>query len=100
MDDDAGEFIAGVLYESVCLLCDLLLVAWAICILASPTGPRGEQLVIIYYWVIPIIMGPPAILAYYSWEKRFEYSRMKLALLNVPFVAAVGAWIWIASLPT
>jgi len=45
-----------------------------------------------------LVGGPDDLVAIFV--PRIEVSRIKLFLLNVPFVLAVAAWIWIASLPT
>ena len=88
------------MYVIACVICALVLLVWAVRVIMSPTGPHGEELVIIYYWVVPIIMGCPVFLAFRSWEKRFELSRTKLFLFNMPFALALMAWMWVASLPT
>lgn len=82
------------------IVCDLALLVWAFRVLTSPTGPHGEEVFIIYFWVAPIIMACPLFLAFHSWEKRFELSHTKIALFNTPFALALLAWGWVASLPT
>jgi hypothetical protein len=100
MQNDTGSIVFDSAYLSACIVCDLALLVWAFRAITSPTGPRGEELVIIYYWVVPIIMACPIFLAFRSWEKRFELSRTKIVLFNTPFALALLAWIWVVSLPT
>jgi len=95
----AGNVVSAA-HLLACLACDLALLIWAILVLMRPDGPRGEELLIIYWWAVPMVMLGPAMLAIRSWLTRWEFSRAQLFLYNFPFALALVAWAWIASLPT
>lgn len=82
------------------MLCNVVLLLWGIATLLKPGGPRGEELAVIYWWVIPLVMLVPAQLALTSWLNRWQLSKSRLFLFNVPFAAAVLLWLWVPLLPT
>ena len=79
--------------------CNLALVVWGIYALLKPGGARGEELAIVYWWVVPLIMVVPAKLALDSWLNRWRLTKSRLFLLNVPFAFALGLWAWVATRP-
>jgi hypothetical protein len=82
------------------LPCNLALLIWGVNTLLKPGGPRGEELVVVYWWIVPIVMAPPAWVAIHTWLDRWALTTSQLLLRNAPFVLAVAVWIWVACLPT
>jgi hypothetical protein len=82
------------------MACNLALLLWGVFALLNPDGPRGEELAVIYWWVVPLIMLPPAQVAIKSWFNRWQLTTAQLVLYNAPFALAVVLWAWVASLPT
>ena len=66
----------------------------------SAGGPRGEELFVFYWWVVPLVMTVPAWVAFTTWLDRWALTTSQLILRSVPFALAVGVWIWVACLPT
>ena len=101
MTDRTHETSAfGATYVLGAMACNIALLIWGVLTLLKPGGPRGEELVVIYWWVVPLIMLVPAQLALKSWLNRWELSTLQLVLFNVPFALTVLIWAWVASLPT
>jgi hypothetical protein len=96
---DATSAIRGTLVLAA-VACDVALLVWGLLTLLQPGGPRGEELVVVYWWVVPLIMLTPAQLALTSWLNRWELSSIQLFSYNAPFALAVAIWAWVASLPT
>ena len=81
------------------MLCNVVLLVWGIRTLMKPGGPRGEELVVVYWWVVPLIMALPAKLALQSWFNHWYLTRLQLFFYNVPFALTVGLWGWVAFHP-
>jgi hypothetical protein len=79
--------------------CYLVLLVWGVYTLLKPSAPRGEELVAVYWWVVPLIMAIPAWVAIHSWLDRWALNKTQLFLRNGPFALTVLLWLWIASLP-
>jgi hypothetical protein len=89
----------GAAYVLGAMACNVALLIWGVLTLLKPGGPRGEELAVVYWWVVPLIMLTPAQLALKSWLNRWQLSYVQLVVYNVPFAAAVVVWAWVASLP-
>jgi len=87
-------------YALLSMVCNLVLLIWGVHTLLKPGGPRGEELVVVVWWVVPLIMAIPAWVAIHSWLNHWALSRPQLVLRNAPFAATVLLWGWVASLPT
>jgi hypothetical protein len=81
------------------LPCNLVLLIWGVHTLLKPGGPRGEELLVVYEWVVPLVMVPPAWVAIHSWLDRWALTKSQLVLRNAPFALAVAVWVWVAFLP-
>lgn len=92
--------VIGWAYAVSSVVCNALLLLWGIVTLLKEGGPRGEELAIVYWWVTPLIMLAPAQIALHSWLNRWQLSKVRLLLLNVPFALAIAVWIGVLSLPT
>src|SRR3954469_8799092 len=82
------------------MTCNVALVIWGVLTLLKPAGPGAEELVVIYWWVVPLIAVLPAGLALYSWLNRWYLTKRQLFAFNAPFAIAVALWAWVASLLT
>ena len=78
---------------------DIALVAAAVHILLTPSGPKGEGLVFLHYIVFPLVVCP-AIWAHQAWVRRWELSGGQLTVAMVPLVVALLAVLVIALAPT
>ena len=80
------------------LPCNLVVLIWGAHALFKPGGPRGEELVIVYEWVVPLVMAIPAWVAMHSWLNHWALSKSQLFFRNAPFALAVAVWAWVAFL--
>jgi hypothetical protein len=85
---------------NLALPCNLAMLIWGIHTLLKPGGPRGEELVVVYWWVVPLVMATPAWVAIHSWLNHWALSKSQLILRNAPFALAVAVWAWVTLLPT
>ena len=90
-----GSFAAA-----LALPCNLLLLIWGVYVLLKPGGPRGEELFVFYWWVVPLLMAMPVWVAIHTWLDRWALTNRQLVVRIVPFIVAVAVWAWLALLPT
>jgi hypothetical protein len=90
----------GSVTATLALPCNLLLLVWGAHTLLKPGGPRGEELFVFYYWVVPILMAIPVWVAIHTWLDRWALTKRQLIVRSVPFALAVAVWVWVAVLPT
>ena len=84
----------------VSLPCDLVLLVWGVYALTKPGGPQGEQLTMVYYSLVPMLMIGPGWVAIHSWLDRWALSKAQMFIRNVPFALVVLLWGWLALSPT
>ena len=92
--------LLGSMAAGLALPCNLALLIWGVRTLLKPDGPRGEELVVVYWWVLPLLMAIPIWVAIHSWLNHWALSKSQMILRNAPFVLAVAVWAWVAFLPT
>ena len=90
----------GSMAANLALPCNLAILIWGAHTLLKAGGPRGEELVIVYWWIVPLVMTIPAWVAMHSWLNRWALSKSQLIFRNAPFALAVAVWAWVALLPT
>ena len=97
-EDDVPH--VGAMAANLALPCNLAVLIWGVYTLLKPGGPKGEELVVLYWWVVPLVMAIPVWVAIHSWLNLWALSKSQLILRNAPFALAVIVWAWVALLPT
>ena len=90
----------GSMAANLALPCNLAILIWGVHTLLKPGGARGEELLIVYWWVVPLVMAIPAWVAMHSWLNHWALTKSQLIFRNGPFAVAVAVWAWVALLPT